>query len=149
MRRLSVTGRDGRTIVGDLAATTGWSPATVSLRLDSFRGCGAIFFDMELDPALLEGSAKVLLRMAVAPAHLDKVATTLARHDELAFVAHTTGPTNLVAHVLCKDTAALYRYLTHGLGTVPAIRTLETAPVLRTLKAVGTIASGPASYRHG
>ncbi|MFD7916812.1 Lrp/AsnC ligand binding domain-containing protein [Streptomyces sp. NPDC059752] len=87
--------------------------------------------------------------MAVAPAHLDEVATTSARHDEPAFVAHTTGPTNPVAHALCKDTAALYRYLTHGLGTVPAIRTLETAPVLRTLKAVGTIASGPASYRHG
>ena len=61
------------------------------------------------------------------------------------FVAHTTGPTNLVAHALCRDTAALYQYLTRGLGAVKAIRTLETAPVLRTLKAVGTITpAGPA-----
>ncbi|MET9694108.1 AsnC family transcriptional regulator [Streptomyces sp. NPDC006514] len=141
--------RDGRTSVGDLAATTGWSPATVSRRLDGLRECGAIFFDVELDPALLGGSTKVLLWMAVAPAYLDEVATTLARHDELAFVAHTTGPTNLVAHALCEDTAALYRYLTHGLGTVTAIRTLETAPVLRTLKAVGTIASETPPYHHG
>ncbi|WP_328786555.1 MULTISPECIES: Lrp/AsnC family transcriptional regulator [unclassified Streptomyces] len=127
MRRLPVTGRDGHTNVGDLASTTGWSPATVSLRLDGLREWGAIFFDVELDPAFLEGSAKVLLRMAVAPAHLEEAATTSTRHDEPAFVARTTGPTNLVAHVLCKDTAALYRYLTHGLASVTAIRTLETA----------------------
>lgn len=133
--------RDGRAAVAELAAGTGWSPATVSRRLDHLRACGAIFFDIEIDPVLLGGSVKALLWMAVAPAHLDEVATVLARHDELAFVAHTTGPTNLVAHALCRDTAALYRYLTHGLGEVKAIRAMETAPVLRTLKAVGTIPS--------
>ncbi|MFI7405117.1 Lrp/AsnC family transcriptional regulator [Streptomyces sp. NPDC049541] len=126
-------------------ARTGWSAAAVSRRLDHLRACGAIFLDIELDPGLLDGSAKTLLWMAVAPAHLGEVATTLAHHDELAFVAHTTGPTDLVAHALCRDTAALYQYLTHGLGAVKAIRTLETAPVLRTLKAVGTITpAGPA-----
>ncbi|MEU6402568.1 AsnC family transcriptional regulator [Streptomyces sp. NPDC046985] len=140
--------RDGRAAVAELAADTGWSPATVSRRLDCLRACGAVFFDIEIDPALLGGSVKVLLWMSVAPAHLDEVATTLAHHDELAFVAHTTGPTNLVAHALCRDSAALYRYLTHGLGSVKAIRTLETAPVLRTLKAVGTIPTpGPPSHR--
>jgi DNA-binding Lrp family transcriptional regulator len=141
--------QDGRTGVGELAAITGWSPATVSRRLDSLRGCGAIFFDVEIDSALLGGGTRVLLWMAVAPAHLDEVATTLAGHAQLAFVAHTTGPTNLVAHALCRDTAAFYHYLTHGLGTVKAIRTLETTPVLRTLKALGTIASAPPSSRHG
>jgi DNA-binding Lrp family transcriptional regulator len=140
--------RDGRAAVAELAADTGWSPATVSRRLDHLRACGAIFFDIEIDPALLGGSVKVLLWMALAPAHLDEVATTLAGHDELAFVAHTTGSTNLVAHALCRDSAALYHYLTHGLGSVKAIRTLETAPVLRTLKAVGTIPTvGPPSHR--
>jgi DNA-binding Lrp family transcriptional regulator len=139
---------DGRATVGELADGTGWSPATVSRRLDQLRAGGTIFFDVEIDPAQLGGSVKVLLWMAVAPAHLDEVATTLAGHDELAFVAHTTGPTNLVAHALCQDTAALYHYLTHGLGSVEAIRTLETAPVLRTLKAVGTLPSpGPPSRR--
>ncbi|MFD9506617.1 Lrp/AsnC family transcriptional regulator [Streptomyces mirabilis] len=141
--------RDGRAAVAELAAGTGWSPATVTRRLDHLRACGAIFFDIEIDPALLGGSVKVLLWMVVAPAHLDEVAASLARHDELAFVAHTTGPTNLVAHALCRDTAALYHYLTHGLGTVKAISSLETAPVLRTLKAVGTIPSARPPSRRG
>ncbi|MEU9921547.1 Lrp/AsnC family transcriptional regulator [Streptomyces griseoluteus] len=141
--------RDGRAAIADLAAGTGWSPATVSRRLDHLRACGAIFFDIEIDPALLGGNVKALLWMAVAPAHLDEVANALARHDELAFVAHTTGPTNLVAHALCRDTAALYRYLTHGLGAVKAIHTMETAPVLRTLKAVGTIPTPSSPYDRG
>lgn len=51
--------------------------------------------------------------MAVIPARLDDVAKTLASHDELAFVAATTGPTNLTAHALCVDPAALHHYLTH------------------------------------
>jgi hypothetical protein len=80
----------------------------------------------------------------------DRAAVAFARgHEELALVAHTSGPTDLVAHALCRDTAALYHYLTHGLGAVKAIRTLESAPVLRTLKAVGTIASTPVSSRPG
>ena len=53
------------------------------------------------------------------------------------FVAATTGPTNLVAHALCPTRAALHHYLTHRLGALDPIRTLETAPVLRTLKAAG------------
>ncbi|MGG7572391.1 Lrp/AsnC ligand binding domain-containing protein [Streptomyces sirii] len=84
--------------------------------------------------------------MTVAPTHLDQVATDLARHDELAFVAATTGPTNLVAHALRPGPAALHHYLTHRLGNRTAIRALETAPVLRTLKGAGPLAS-PAPVR--
>ncbi|WP_412538185.1 Lrp/AsnC ligand binding domain-containing protein [Longispora sp. K20-0274] len=76
--------------------------------------------------------------MAVTPARLEEVAVVLAGHDELAFVAATTGPTNLVAHALCADPAALHDYLTHRLGRLDGIAALETAPVLRTLKAAGS-----------
>lgn len=75
--------------------------------------------------------------MGVRPAQLDAVATTLAQHEELAVVAATTGTTNLVAHALCADPAHLHHYLTHRLGALDAIHTLETTPVLHTLKAVG------------
>jgi DNA-binding Lrp family transcriptional regulator len=78
--------------------------------------------------------------MAVAPAQLDRVATALAGHDELAFVAATTtGPTNLVAQAMCADPEALHRYLTERLGALDAIHALETAPVLATVKAAGRL----------
>jgi DNA-binding Lrp family transcriptional regulator len=136
---LAALARDGRTSLADLASATGWSPATVARRLADLRADRAIFFDVEVNDRLLGTSTQALLWMAVTPAHLDRVATTLAGHDELAFVAATTGTTNLVAHALCPDAAALHHYLTHRLGGLDGIRGLETAPVLRTVKAAGPL----------
>ncbi|WP_223199196.1 Lrp/AsnC family transcriptional regulator [Solihabitans fulvus] len=136
---LAVLGRDGRASQADLAEATGWSPATVARRLTDLHTGGALFYDVEISSTLFGATTEALLWMAVTPAHLDAVATALAAHEELAFVAATTGPTNLVAHALCADPAALHRYLTHRLGALDAIRTLETAPVLRTLKSAGPL----------
>ena len=81
---------------------------------------------------------------AVAPAHLDTVATALAGHEELAVVAvvaATTGPTNLVAQALCRDAEALHHYLTRRVA-FDAVTRIETAPVLRTYKAAVTLREG-------
>jgi DNA-binding Lrp family transcriptional regulator len=145
---LIALGRDGRTSHADLAAATGWSPATVARRMTDLQTSGAIFFDVEISPALLGAPTEALLWMAVTPAHLDLVASTLAHHGELAFVAATTGPTNLVAHALCADPAALHHYLTRRLGSLDAIHTLETAPVLHTVKAASPVtATAPTPHR--
>lgn len=130
---------DGRLGNVDLAAATGMSAATAARRLADLRARGAIFFDVEVSAAHYGVTTQAFLWMAIAPAELDRVATTLATHDELAVVAATTGPTNLIAHALCPDPAALHRYLTHRLGALPAIHTLHTAPVLETLKAAGPL----------
>ncbi|PKV88698.1 Lrp/AsnC family transcriptional regulator [Streptomyces sp. TLI_146] len=144
---LAALRRDGRTPLAELADATGWSPATVARRLAELRASRALFFDVEVDNTLFGAATQALLWMSVTPAHLDQVARELARHDELAFVAATTGPSNLVAQALCPDPAALHHYLTHRLGALEAIRTLETAPVLRTVKAAGPLV--PAAPRAG
>ncbi|MFJ4521270.1 Lrp/AsnC family transcriptional regulator [Streptomyces sp. NPDC088810] len=127
--------RDGRAGQGELARATGWSPSTVARRLAELRASGALFFDVEVDAALFGVRTRALLWLSVRPADLERVALALAAHDELAFVAATTGPTNLVAQALCRDPADLHRYLTRRLGALREIDTLETSPVLRTLKA--------------
>ncbi|WKX74091.1 Lrp/AsnC family transcriptional regulator [Streptomyces sp. XD-27] len=93
---------------------------------------------MDIDPALVGVTVSALLWMQVAPAHLDAVATELAGHEELAVVAATTGPTNLVAHALCRDAEALHHYLTRRVAWDTVTR-IETAPVLRTYKAATTL----------
>ncbi len=107
-------------------------------RLAALRTRNAIFFDVDIDDTHFGVVTRALLWIAVAPAHLDHVGLALARHPELAFVAATTGPTNLVAQALCADPPALHSYLTGPLATIDAIRTVETAPVLQTLKAAGS-----------
>ncbi|GEC06193.1 AsnC family transcriptional regulator [Streptomyces spinoverrucosus] len=138
---LAALRRDGRAPLTDLAAATGWSPASVARRLADLRAGGALFFDVDLDAALLGVTTQAMLWMAVGPAHLDHVARTLAGHPELAYVAAVTGPSNLVAEALCPDPAALHRYLIEKVGSLEAIRSLETAPILRTIKAAGPLPS--------
>ncbi|MFD0692009.1 Lrp/AsnC family transcriptional regulator [Actinomadura fibrosa] len=136
---LAALQRNGRAGLGDLAAATGWSSSTVARRLAALQSSGAIFFDVEINEAVFGITTQALLWASVVPAHLDEVASTLAGHEELAFVAATTGPTNLVALILCREPSDLHHYLTHRLGALDAIRALETAPVLKTLKASGPV----------
>jgi hypothetical protein len=56
-------------------------------------------------------------------------------------VAATTGPTNLVAHALCRGAEALHHYLTRRVAW-DAVTRIETAPVLRTYKAAATLRAG-------
>lgn len=132
---LAALEKDGRAGQGELARATGWAPATVGRRLADLRAGGALFFDVEVDAGLFGVTTRALLWMSVPPSRLERVAAALSHHDELAFLAATTGPTNLVAQALCRDPADLHRYLTRRLGAVKEIRSLETSPVLRNLKA--------------
>ncbi|GAB7106689.1 AsnC family transcriptional regulator [Streptomyces phaeofaciens JCM 4814] len=138
---LAALREDARTSYADLAAATGFTAATVARRLAELRARGALFFDVDVEPALLGVTVSALLWMQVAPAHLDAVATALAGHEELAVVAATTGPTNLVAHALCRDAEALHHYLTRRVAW-DAVTRIETAPVLRTYKAAATLRAG-------
>ncbi|WP_031172146.1 Lrp/AsnC family transcriptional regulator [Streptomyces durhamensis] len=144
---LTALERDGRAGQGELARATGWSPATVARRLAELRAAGALFFDVEVDAGLFGVRTRALLWLSVRPADQEKVALALAGHDELAFVAATTGRTNLVAQALCRDPADLHRYLTGRLGTLREIDGLETSPVLRTLKAASPALTVPARVR--
>ncbi|NUS14147.1 MAG: AsnC family transcriptional regulator [Streptomyces sp.] len=137
-RLLEALRGDGRLSYADLAAATGSTAATAARRLTELRARGALFFDVDIEPSLLGANVSALMWMQVAPAHLDAVATELAGHHELAVVAATTGPTNLVAHALCRDAEELHLYLTRK-AALEAISRIETAPVLRTYKAAATL----------
>ncbi|MEV0388659.1 AsnC family transcriptional regulator [Nonomuraea sp. NPDC050643] len=131
--------KDGRTGYADLAAATGWSESTVRRRMEQLCSAGAVFFDMDVLPTLLGYQVEAQLWMSVPPADLDATGRALAGHPEVAFVGATTGPTNLTASIVCRDDAALYRYLTDSLGALPAIRHIETAPIIRTIKRAGAV----------
>lgn len=130
--------RDGRAGYAELAAATGWTAATVARRMHDLHSRGALFFDVDLDPGVVGITTSALLWMAVPPAHLESVATELAAHSELAVVAATTGRTNLLAHALCPTLKDLHHYLTRRLAS-DVITSIETAPVLHTLKTAAAL----------
>ncbi|MEU6040596.1 AsnC family transcriptional regulator [Actinomadura sp. NPDC047616] len=138
---LRVLAQDGRAGYGELAAASGWSQTTVRRRLGQLRSGGALRFDVEIPPQALGYHAEAWLWMKAEPSALAAVGAALAAHPEADVVAATTGPTNLMAGVTCRDTQDLYRYLTERVAPLDGVRELETAPVIRTVKRVGTVLS--------
>ncbi|MEV0619429.1 AsnC family transcriptional regulator [Nonomuraea sp. NPDC050404] len=135
---------DGRAGYAELAKATGWSEATVKRRLAQLRTSGALHIQLDYSPRLLGYRAEARLWMSVRPSELLHVARTLAGHPEIVFAAVTTGPTNLLAAAVCRDSADLYRYLTERVSALDAVQRLETAPVMRTMKRTGSLP--PLSY---
>ncbi|WP_410791550.1 Lrp/AsnC family transcriptional regulator [Kribbella sp. C-35] len=133
---------DGRATHADLAVRTGWSAATVARRMEELQQSGAIYFDVDIDPVALGFTTSAMLWLSVPPAHLDAVGRALAEHDELGFVAATTGRSNLVAQAVCASPNALHTYLTERVGAIEHITAIETVPVLRTVKAAAPFSAG-------
>ncbi|WP_262063831.1 Lrp/AsnC family transcriptional regulator [Streptomyces sp. STR69] len=131
---LAALQNNGRISYTDLAAETGQSSSTITRRLAALQASGMLTFDVEISAEVYGITTQALLWMSVAPAHLNQVANTLIQHKELAFLASTTGPTNLVALVLCKSPSELHDYLADSLSMLDSIRMIETSPVQRTLK---------------
>ncbi|WP_202866248.1 Lrp/AsnC family transcriptional regulator [Kribbella turkmenica] len=140
-RLLDGLNRDGRATYAELGKLTGWSQSTVARRLDHLRRTGVLTFHVEVPPEALGHQVEARLWMVVQPGALVTTAEALTAHPEISYVAVTTGLTNLVAQVICPDSAHLYRYLTEQVGSLAGVNTLETAPVLRTAK--GFYSRGP------
>lgn len=136
---LGALARDGRAPVSDLAAATHWHESTVRRRITELQRAGVLYFDLDLDESVLGISARVMMWLTVEPAHLDAAGRALAAHPEIPFAAATTGPTNLVVSAVFRDTAQLYAYLTTRLTGIPGLRSVETAPVIGTVKRAGAV----------
>lgn len=134
--------RDGRASWAAVAAETGRSEAQVARRVDALMAAGAVFVDAEVAPKLLGFRTWAMLWISAAPAALERVGHELSLHPESAFVAATTGVTNLVASVLCRDNDDLYRYLTEQVGRIDGVRDLEVVPAMRVVKQQGSLMDG-------
>ncbi|MER7764540.1 AsnC family transcriptional regulator [Streptomyces sp. NPDC097619] len=141
-RLMGVLARDGRTPRPVLARTTGLSESTVGRRMERLVEEGALFFDLELIPRHFGYETEATVLLTVDPARLAEVGTALAGHVEVPFAAAVTGPTNLLAVLVCTDTVHLYTYLTERLGLLPGVRQIEVIPALRSLKRAGMLVTG-------
>ena len=136
---LAELARDGRTTNAALAAAIGWHESTVRRRIDELRQSGLLRFEVDLDSRALGMNVHVMLWLSVEPARLDEAGQALAGHPEVAFAAATTGPANLIGTALFTGTDHLYTYLTGELAGLPGVRSVETAPIIRTLKRTGSV----------
>ncbi|MFJ2873675.1 Lrp/AsnC family transcriptional regulator [Streptomyces sp. NPDC087298] len=137
---LAALNRDGRASHAALAVEARCHESTVRRRIAHLRTAGALFFVLDVDERLLGDPSGTAIWMSVQPLRLAAAGAALAGHPEVAYAAATTGQTNLLAHVLCSDDESLYAYLSDRIGTLLGVDTVETAPIIRTLKRDGAVA---------
>jgi len=131
--------RDGRASYAELAQATHWHESTVRRRVEELRAAGDLYLDVDVDEAAFGIHTRAGLWMSVAPARLAAVGEALAQHHEIPFVAATTGTSNLIASLLCRDDQALYQYLTERIASLDGVNALEVAPIIRTVKRAATV----------
>jgi len=136
---LAELARDGRSSHAALAAAIHWHESTVRRRMDELRRAGLLHFEVDIDSGAYGMHVQAILWLSVEPGLLDEAGRALAGHLEVPFAAATTGPTNLFVSALFRDTQHLYEYLTGPLAGLPGVRTVQTAPVIRTLKRTGSV----------
>ncbi|GAB2820011.1 Lrp/AsnC family transcriptional regulator [Actinoallomurus bryophytorum] len=136
---LRVLSLDGRAPYAELASATGWSETTVKRRMHALRRSGIVNYQLDMAPAAVGFGTQARLWIAARPACVVGVGEALTRHPEIAFAALTTGPTNLVAALNCRDPLGLSNYLTERLAPLKAITAMETAPIIRTVKGAGPL----------
>lgn len=136
---LAELARDGRASHAALAAAIHSHESTVRRRIEELRRAGLLYFEVDLDNRVLGLNVEATLWLSVAPARLDEVGRALAAHQQIPFAAATTGPTNLLASALFRDTQHLYEYLTGPLAGLPGVSSVQTAPIIRTLKRTGSV----------
>jgi DNA-binding Lrp family transcriptional regulator len=136
---LAELGRDGRTSHAALATAIHWHESTVRRRIEELCRSGLLHFEVDLDARYLGMNVSALLWLKVEPSRLDAVGRALAEHPEVPFAAATTGPANVVVTALFRDTQHLYEYLTGPLASLPGVSSVETAPIIRTLKRTGSV----------
>jgi DNA-binding Lrp family transcriptional regulator len=136
---LTELARDGRVSTASLAAAIHWHESTVRRRLEELQRAGLLYFDVDIDDAYLGITVSAMLWLSVETAHLEAAGRALATHPEVPFAAATTGRTNLAASALFRDSRHLYDYLTTRLTGLPGVQSVETAPIIGTLKRTGPV----------
>jgi DNA-binding Lrp family transcriptional regulator len=141
---LAELARDGRTSNAELAAATHWHESTVRRRIADLCAAGLLYFDVDVDDAVLGFTVTAMLLLSVDPTRLDETGRAVAAHPEVPFAAAITGPSNLAVSAVFRDTGHMYQYISGRLAGLPGVRSVETVPAIGTFKRAGSLGwTGP------
>ena len=73
--------------------------------MDELRRAGLLMFEVDLDDRVLGQNMQAMFWLSVEPSRLEATGRALATHPEIPFAAATTGPSNLVASAVFRDTS--------------------------------------------
>lgn len=136
---LAALAEDGRTSYAALAAATGWSEGKVAHRVQALASSGALYFDVDLLPEQFGYGLQADMWIRTSPRHLMEIGQGLGEHDEVLFAGATSGSSNLLALVLCRDAGDLHRYLTTKVAALDGINAYDVSVIARRVKQAGSL----------
>lgn len=125
---------NGRASWRDLATAADVEQRTAQRRVLDLMSRGILRMRTFVRPSDIGLGVTATLWMNVDPAHLEAVGVHLAPHPAVTLLVATTGRFNLCATVSVADNRALYDFMTLTLGRISAVRTLDIAVEMTTLK---------------
>jgi Lrp/AsnC family transcriptional regulator for asnA, asnC and gidA len=125
---------DGRSSFAQLARDFKTTEKTVRKRVMELRESGLIEVTTVVDPRILGYNSAAIVGMQLDGRHrAADVANDIFALGPVDYAVVTTGRYNLLAEVLCRDEAALYRTIDHDIRGHPAVRSVDIYPYLRLL----------------
>ena len=125
---------DGRRSFSQLAGELDISESMARRRVDALVAAGCIKFATFVDPHRLGYDVEAFIWMRVDLARLEETALALTARPEVRYLSATSGFSDLICEVILRSQDDLYAFSTQTLGALPAVRQVDFALELATVK---------------
>lgn len=112
---------DGRASFRDLAEEVGINESTARRRFERLQAGGCVSVVTLVPAAALGLESETLLRVDVTPSRLQEVASALAGHPSVRYVAATLDGSSLLCEVIARSTEHLFEITTSVLAPLPGV----------------------------
>ncbi len=134
VRILTALIADGRRTYADVSAEVGVGETVVGRRIQSLVASRRLDFVAMVDPVSMGFNVEAMFHLRVELAKLDETARAVAAMNGTRYVSATSGDSDLIMDAVFRDTAAMYRFVSESLGSLPGIRGVEIDIVLKSIK---------------
>jgi DNA-binding Lrp family transcriptional regulator len=133
-RIIAALRENGRLSYTELAARSGITESTARYRTEQLLEGGVVQPVTLVNPHLLDFDFELLLWLRVDLVKREEIAAALIARREVRYLSVTSGYSDMVCEVILRSQADVYDFSSEVLGTLPAIRHVNMASELLTLK---------------
>lgn len=134
LQLLQLLVEDGRRSFAQLAGALGISESMARRRVEALVAGGCLKFATFVDPHRLGYDVEVLIWLRVDLARLEETALALTARPEVRYLSATSGFSDLTCEVILRSQDDLYTFSTETLAALPAVRAVDFALELATVK---------------
>jgi DNA-binding Lrp family transcriptional regulator len=125
---------DGRSSFRSVAQELGVNESTVRRRFETLRERGCVMVVTLVPASSLGFESEIILEINVRPSRLDAVATELAAHLGVRYVASTLRSSSLLCEVIMPSTRSIFDFLTTVVGQLEGVTNWAASMEVLTLK---------------